>query len=96
MKLYVKADNRIIRNNVDNPIIVSHDKYYLIDANDRNMQRVDMIEAHAIPFSIEIEGDDDDFGSSVKAVLRVDDRVGEHEQRPFSCVSSSTDRKQQV
>lgn len=75
-KLYVKADNRIIRNNVDNPIIVSHDKYYLIDANDRNMQRVDMIEAHAIPFSIEIEGDDDDFGSSVKAVLRVDDRNG--------------------
>ena len=49
--------NRIIRNNVDTPIIVSEDdKYFKVESiNERNMQKLGIIETYAIPFKLEVE-----------------------------------------
>lgn len=49
--------NRIIRNNVDTPIIVSEDdRYYKVESiNERNMQKLGIIETYAIPFKLEVE-----------------------------------------
>ena len=70
--------NRIIRNNVDVPVIVSEDKdYYKVESiNDRNMNKLGIIETYNIPFEIELE---DDGNSQLKCVLKV-------YNKPHECV----------
>lgn len=67
--------NRIIRNNVNAPIIVSEDKYYKIESiNQRNLNKIGILEQYSIPFACNLEDDDN---SQLKCVLRVDDKYGE-------------------